>query len=177
MWECKKFLVRFVKFKICGAVWLIRKPPLNDAIEHASKGQDKTADLEVKYINSFKGRGVFAKTPFKKGDFVVEYRGELIDSEESQRRRKIYHSRCAVFVFDFYWRERAWCVDAALEDGSLGRVVNDGHKHSNCKMKKVIADGRPHLCLFALGDINAGEEMTYDYRDSDWPWRKQVCNY
>lgn len=54
------------------------------------------------------GRGVFAKAHFQKGDFVVEYRGELINSEESQRRRRIYHASCAVFMFDLYWRERAW---------------------------------------------------------------------
>ncbi|KAI4799901.1 hypothetical protein KUCAC02_016440 [Chaenocephalus aceratus] len=32
-----------------------RKPPLTDAIEHASNAVDKTAKLEVMYINSFKG--------------------------------------------------------------------------------------------------------------------------
>uniref|UniRef100_A0A9J8AB14 SET domain-containing protein n=1 Tax=Cyprinus carpio carpio TaxID=630221 RepID=A0A9J8AB14_CYPCA len=150
-----------------------RKPPTQDAIEHAVKALDKTAELEVQYINSFKGRGVFAKARFRKGDFVVEYRGELINSKESQRRRRTYHNRCAVFMFDFYWREKTWCVDAAREDGSLGRLVNDDHKHPNCKMKRVITEGKPHLCLFALKDINEGEEITYDYGGTDWPWRKQ----
>uniref|UniRef100_A0AAQ6II84 SET domain-containing protein n=1 Tax=Anabas testudineus TaxID=64144 RepID=A0AAQ6II84_ANATE len=151
-----------------------RNPPVKDAKEHAARCIDKIADLEVKYINSFKGRGVFAKTPFKKGDFVVEYRGELISSQESQRRRSIYHSKCSVFMFEFYWHEQTWCIDAALEDGSLGRLVNDNHTHPNCKMKKVIAEGKPHLCLFAVRDINVGEEITYDYGGTDWPWRKQV---
>lgn len=31
------------------------KPPIKDAAEHAAEGLDKTAELEVKYINSFKG--------------------------------------------------------------------------------------------------------------------------
>lgn len=53
------------------------------------------------------GQGVFAKAHFRKGDFVVEYREELINSEESQRRRT-YHGQCAVFMFDFYWQERTW---------------------------------------------------------------------
>lgn len=66
-------------------------------------------------------------------------------------------------------------VDAAREDGSLGRLVNDDYKHPNCKMKRVITEGKPHLCLFALKDINEGEEITYDYGGTDWPWRKQVC--
>uniref|UniRef100_A0A8P4GA03 SET domain-containing protein n=1 Tax=Dicentrarchus labrax TaxID=13489 RepID=A0A8P4GA03_DICLA len=151
-----------------------RKSPKTDAVEHAAKALDKTAELEVKYINSFKGRGVFAKAHFHKGDFVVEYRGELINSEESQRRRRTYHVKCTVFMFDFHWQERTWCIDAAREDGSLGRLVNDDHNHPNCKMKKVISEGKPHLCLFALRDINVGEEITYDYGGTDWPWRKKV---
>lgn len=32
-----------------------RKPPLRDVIEHAARALDKTAELKVKYINSFKG--------------------------------------------------------------------------------------------------------------------------
>ncbi|KAG1933789.1 hypothetical protein F2P79_020338 [Pimephales promelas] len=150
-----------------------RKPPTQDAIEHAVKALDKTTELEVRYINSFKGRGVFAKSHFRKGDFVVEYRGELINSEESQRRRRTYHNRCGVFMFDFYWKEKTWCIDAAREDSSFGRLVNDCHKNPNCKMKRVITEGKPHLCLFALKDITEGEEITYDYGGIDWPWRKQ----
>lgn len=33
-----------------------RKPPKTDAIEHVAKALDKTTELEVKYINSFKGK-------------------------------------------------------------------------------------------------------------------------
>ncbi|XP_055370066.1 uncharacterized protein LOC114868413 isoform X14 [Betta splendens] len=151
-----------------------RNTPLKDAIAHATRAIDKARELEVKYINSFKGRGLFAKVPYQKGDFIVEYRGELISSQESERRRGIYHSKCTVFMFDFCWKERMWCIDAAQEDDSLGRLVNDDHIYPNCKMKRVIAEGKPHLCLFALRDIKAGEEITYDYGGSDWPWRKQA---
>jgi len=54
------------------------------------------------------GRGLFATCQFWKGDLVVEYRGDLIDSKESQRRKKIYHRGGAVFMFDFCWREKWW---------------------------------------------------------------------
>ena len=30
-------------------------------------------------------------------------------------------------------------------------------------MKLIEADGKPHLCLFALKEIMAGTEITYDY--------------
>lgn len=62
-----------------------------------------------------------------------------------------------------------------MEDGSLGRLVNDDHVHPNCRMKRVLVGGKPHLCLFAARDIHRGEEITYDYGDSNWPWREKVC--
>ncbi|XP_036934179.1 uncharacterized protein LOC119008227 isoform X3 [Acanthopagrus latus] len=58
-----------------------------------------------------------------------------------------------------------------VEDDSLGRLVNDGHKSPNCKMKKLTVQGKPHLCLFAIEDIQAESEITYDYGESQWPWR------
>ena len=57
------------------------------------------------------GRRVFSRATLLKGDFIVEYRGELINSEEAQKRRRIYNSACAVFMFEFTWRERSWCED------------------------------------------------------------------
>uniref|UniRef100_A0A671PQX2 SET domain-containing protein n=1 Tax=Sinocyclocheilus anshuiensis TaxID=1608454 RepID=A0A671PQX2_9TELE len=114
-------------------------------------------------------RGLFAKGSFCKGDFIVEYRGEMME-----RRRKLYHPSCAVFLFQFKWRGKTWCIDASSEDGSFGRLVNDDHQHPNCKMKKIYVNGKPHLCLFALKDINEGEEITYDYEGDDCPWRTQV---
>lgn len=41
-------------------------------------------------------------------------------------------------------------------------------------MKTIKVDGKPHLCLFALKDISPGEEITYNYGDSHWPWRCKV---
>ena len=65
-------------------------------------------------------------------------------------------------------------LDASVEDKSLGRLVNDDHIKPNCKIKAIDVGGMPHLCLFALRDIAPGEEITYNYGDSDWPWRRQV---
>ncbi|KAK5600976.1 hypothetical protein CRENBAI_006009 [Crenichthys baileyi] len=79
--------------------------------------------------------------PLKKGDFLLEYQGELISKDESK------------------------------EDGSLERLVNDDDISPNAKMKYLTVQGKPHLCLFAIREINQGEEITYNYGDSDWPWR------
>ncbi|KAM9443574.1 uncharacterized protein Hap1MRO34_024808 isoform 2-T2 [Clarias gariepinus] len=151
-----------------------RISPRADAVHYATTKSDKTSKLDVKYISPEKGRGVFALASFSRGDFVAEYRGEMIDFNESQRRRRIYHDKCAVFMFDFKWKGKTWCIDAAKEDGSFGRLVNDDDKHPNCNMKKIEVDGKPHLCLFAVTDIKEGDEITYDYGGTDWPWRTKV---
>ncbi|XP_016142227.1 uncharacterized protein [Sinocyclocheilus grahami] len=144
-------------------------------MHHVVSKTDKTFKLEVKYINAVKGRGLFAKGSICKGDFVVEYRGDIISDAELQRRRKRYHTSSAAFMFEFKWRGKSWCIDASREDGSFGRIVNDDHRHPNCKIKKIDMNGKPHLCLFALNDIKEGEEITYDYGE-DYPWRTQTTS-
>ncbi|KAF4071728.1 hypothetical protein AMELA_G00276710 [Ameiurus melas] len=150
----------------------LRKSPRNYAIFHISTGRDK-AGLDVKYIDSLKGRGVFTTTHFTKGEFVLEYRGDLINFLESNRRHRIYHNSMKGFMFSFIWHGKLWTIDAARDDGTLGRLVNDEHINPNCKMKRIIVEGKPHLCLFALRDITPGEEVTYHYRDADCPWRSK----
>ncbi|CAL8238281.1 unnamed protein product, partial [Merluccius merluccius] len=117
-------------------------------------------------------RGVFSCWPFEKRDFLIEYRGEVITKKEQENRVKVYHDALKVFMFDFQFNGQQLCVDAAREDESLGRLVNDDEVNPNSQMKVTRVDGRPHLCLFALKDIGPGEEITYG--DSDWPWRSKT---
>ncbi|CAL8264606.1 unnamed protein product [Gadus morhua 'NCC'] len=69
------------------------------------------------------------------------------------------------------WNGKHYCIDASKEDGTLGRLVNDDHIHPNCKVKRIMVKGRPHLCLFSIKEIFPGEEITFNYGDSSWPWR------
>ncbi|KAI3354579.1 hypothetical protein L3Q82_019084, partial [Scortum barcoo] len=148
--------------------------PKEDAKFYVSTGRDKVG-LDIRYINAFKGCGIFTSIPFEKGVFLLEYRGELISKQECERRQRLYHASLKVFMFEFRFNGKLWCVDAAKEDGSLGRIVNDDHINPNAKMKYLTVEGKPHLCLFrttfATRDISPGEEITYNYGESDWPWR------
>lgn len=65
-------------------------------------------------------------------------------------------------------------ITALNEDGTLGRLVNDNHISPNCEMKKIVYEGKPHLCLFTVTAISPGEEITYSYGDSSYPWRPRV---
>ena len=65
-------------------------------------------------------------------------------------------------------------IDATADDGSLCRLVNDDDKHPNCVMKLVEFDKLPHLCLFALQDIQCNTELRYNYGKGDYYWRREV---
>ncbi|XP_070401390.1 N-lysine methyltransferase KMT5A-like isoform X1 [Nothobranchius furzeri] len=166
----KRLKIKQQGFKECQLKMPPRVNPQKDAIQHVTSRTDKINKLEVKYINEVKGRGIFAKGSFCQGDFVVEYRGDRITEAESERRQKLYHPSCAgFFFFVFKWHGKTCCIDASREDGSFGRLVNDEHRHPNCRMKKVNVNGSPHLCLFALKNIQEGDEITYDYGGADCP--------
>ncbi|KAG8002369.1 hypothetical protein GBF38_014754 [Nibea albiflora] len=51
-------------------------------------------------------------------------------------------------------------IDASRDDGSFGRLDNNDHRSPNCKMKKIEVNGNPHLCLFALNDMEKKLPMT-----------------
>ncbi|XP_048015236.1 uncharacterized protein LOC125247794 isoform X1 [Megalobrama amblycephala] len=125
---------------------------------------------------SSSGRGVFTTRAFFRRDFVLEYRGELLSSEESLDRTEHYTEAENAFLFDFQWRGRNWCMDASKEDCSLGRLVNDEHRNPTCKMRTLEVSRKPHLCLFAVRDILPGEEITFNHGYSDWPWRVKPLN-
>ncbi|XDV12024.1 hypothetical protein PO909_000781 [Leuciscus waleckii] len=144
--------------------------PVDDARTHILSLRDKPGFME-RFIDSNKGRGVFATQPVEAGAFVLEYRGELISAEECRARD--YTELQSTFLFEFEWQKRHWCIDASKEDCSLGRLINDNHKSPNCTMKKIIVNDTPHLCLFAVKKIEIGSEIEYNYGDSQWPWRKK----
>ena len=58
-----------------------------------------------------KGRGVVASKSFARGDFVVEYHGDLIDIGQAKSRERKYSSKpdigCYMYYFKFnnrcYW--------------------------------------------------------------------------
>ena len=58
-----------------------------------------------------KGRGILASKHFSRGNFVVQYAGDLIDNDEATRRTdnysKVTNKGCYMYYFNFknkkYW--------------------------------------------------------------------------
>lgn len=51
-----------------------------------------------------KGRGVVASKSFEKGDFVVEYSGDLIDILEAKKREKVYAEDQKLGCYMYYFK-------------------------------------------------------------------------
>ncbi|MCJ8742327.1 hypothetical protein PDJAM_G00080740 [Pangasius djambal] len=135
--------------------------------------------MMVKYIEG-KGRGVFATQSFQKGQYVVEYHGDLLLKTDAKKREAVYAQDPATgcYMYYFQYLSKTYCVDATKETDRLGRLINHS-KNGNCQTKLHDINGIPHLILVASRDIEEGEELLYDYGDRSkasiaaHPWLKQ----
>ncbi|XP_052814082.1 uncharacterized protein LOC128241154 [Mya arenaria] len=112
------------------------------------------------------GNGVFARQELLKGQFILEYRGELCKQQSDGDEMFKYH---------FRHNNKEYCIDAS-KDTCLACMVNDLDRYTkpNCKMVKVVDDRhQPRLCLYATEMISKDTELRYDYGVADVPWRKR----
>ncbi|XP_063991606.1 N-lysine methyltransferase KMT5A-B [Diachasmimorpha longicaudata] len=130
--------------------------------------------LEKKYFVG-KGRGVVTTREFTKGEFVVEYVGELIDQVTAKKREAEYAKDQSTGCYMYYFQHRGhqYCVDATAESDKLGRLVNHS-RNGNLIARVVEVDTIPHLVLTAKEDIPIGIELTYDYGDRS---RESIRNH
>ncbi|KAG8010479.1 N-lysine methyltransferase KMT5A-A, partial [Nibea albiflora] len=142
-----------------------------------SSRKSKT-ELKVQHIEG-KGRAVFATRCFQKGEYVVEYHGDLLQITDAKKREAEYAQNPATGCYMYYFQYlcKTYCVDATKETGRLGRLINHS-KNGNCQTKLHDINGVPHLILVASRDIDEGEELLYDYGDRSkasiaaHPWLK-----
>ncbi|KAH9618394.1 hypothetical protein KSS87_021409 [Heliosperma pusillum] len=107
------------------------------------------------------GWGVEAAESINKGDFVIEYVGEVVDDVECTQRLWAMKNKD---VKNFYMCEirKDFTIDATFK-GNASRFLN----HScdpNCKMEKWQVEGEIRVGVFASRSIEVGEPLTYDYR-------------
>lgn len=122
----------------------------------------------VKQVNAFceirlspiHGRGVFASRRIRKGSRLIEYLGERIDKEESNRRglelfeQSQQTGGASVYIFDL---NESWDLDG-------DKLYNDARliNHS-CAPNSEMVNEDDRLFLYALREILPGEEISFDY--------------
>lgn len=100
-----------------------------------------------KIIRSRTGFGLATKIPLKKGEFVIEYIGDLIPNKDAAHLTTRY-------LFEVNSR---WTIDGAKR-GNVARYINHACK-PNCEAE---IDGK-RVLIYAVKDIPAGTELNYDY--------------
>jgi len=127
---------------------------------------DSVLDIEITMIEN-KGRGIKAVRDFEKGEFVVEYAGDLIDIENAKDRESKYSMDTSKGCYMYYFKHKGkqYCIDATGESGRYGRLLNHSTKAPNCVTKVVMLGDTPRLILVAKQDIPANTELLYDYGD------------
>ena len=118
-----------------------------------------------------RGWGVRTEKALRKGEYVSEYMGEIITSEEANERGKQYDAIGRTYLFDLDYNntDSIYTIDAAVH-GNIGHFFN----HScdpNVSVFPFWIDNldinMPRLAFFTLRPIKAGEELTFDYIRGD----------
>ncbi|KAF9584434.1 Histone-Lysine N-Methyltransferase ash1l [Lunasporangiospora selenospora] len=119
-----------------------------------------------------RGFGLKSLAPIKKGNMVIEYRGEVISQVLCHERMETIYKENKNFYFLEY--EKGEVVDACLK-GTNARFVN--HSCSpNSHIEKWFLNGEMSIGIFASQDIPAGSEIFYDYNFNSFSGaQKQIC--
>ncbi|XP_045885484.1 histone-lysine N-methyltransferase SETMAR [Micropterus dolomieu] len=114
-----------------------------------------------------RGWGVRALEAIPRGTFVCEYAGELISLEEARRRQLAQRSEENNYIIAV--REHAGTgsitetfVDPAVV-GNVGRFLNHSCQPNLFMQPVRVHSVVPRLALFAGRNIDAQEELTFDY--------------
>lgn len=122
--------------------------------------------LEV-FSTQSKGRGVRTLETIPPGTFVCEYAGEVIGFEEARRRQLAQTSVDDNYIIAV--REHAGSgsttetfVDPAAV-GNVGRFINHSCQPNLVMLPVRVHSVVPRLALFASRNIDAREELAFDY--------------
>lgn len=93
------------------------------------------------------GLGLFATRDIKKGEFIIEYLGELISAEEASKRLTRY-----LFEID---------DDYTIDGADRKNVARYMNHFCDPNVEAEIEAGE--IKFYAFKDIKEGEELGYDY--------------
>lgn len=95
----------------------------------------------------------------KKGEFAIEYVGELIDEATCRERVRKGDDDTNYYMLTI---DKDCIIDAGPM-GNLARFMNHCCD-PNCETQKWIVNGDIKVGLFASRNIKDGEELTFDYQ-------------
>ncbi|KAL3268102.1 hypothetical protein HHI36_007229 [Cryptolaemus montrouzieri] len=126
----------------------------------------------IPYRTPSRGWGLKTLEPLVKGQFIIEYVGEIIDDEEYQRRIKKMHEQKDENYY-FLTIDNNRMLDAGPK-GNAARFMNHSCQ-PNCETQKWTVNGDTRVGLFALEDIPENTELTFNYNLECVGTEKKIC--
>lgn len=105
--------------------------------------------------------GLYALEPIAAKEMIIEYVGESIRQQVAEHREKSY-LRTGIGSSYLFRIDENTVIDATKK-GGIARFINHCCNPS-CTAKIIKVDGRKRIVIYALRDIDANEELTYDYK-------------
>ena len=129
-------------------------------------------DVRIEEVEG-KGRGVITQAPVPARSFVCAYTGVYTDEAGAEARERGYEASgagCYMYYLEHPRYSGTWiCIDGTDASFSPSRFLNHADAAAagcNLFVYKIDFAGRPFICFFARRDVAAGEELCYDYADS-----------
>lgn len=127
-----------------------------------SVNQLKKRKKPVKYArSSIHNWGLYAVSPIAAGEMIIEYVGQIIRSELSDIRERQY-LRSGIGSSYLFRVDDDTVIDATKR-GGIARFINHCCTPS-CTAKIIKVEGQKRIVIYALRNIAADEELTYDYK-------------
>lgn len=125
----------------------------------------KSPKVYIKWINEYKGYGLFALQDLEEGSYIGEYAGIL---RKYKRRLDIKNSFC--FEYPVASNQK-YTIDAKYMGNQI-RFVNHS-KSPNLIPHLALCKNMLHVILRASEFIPKGSELTYDYGPKYWQKREK----
>ncbi|ORY52994.1 hypothetical protein BCR33DRAFT_711392 [Rhizoclosmatium globosum] len=107
-----------------------------------------------------------------RGQFVIEYCGEVITQQMFIKRVRDYSQQGAKHFY--FMSIKSDEVIDAYKKGNIARFMN----HScvpNCELQKWVVGNQIRMGFFTVSDVEAGTELTFDYKFERYGAEPQIC--
>lgn len=105
--------------------------------------------------------GLYAVEPIAANEMIIEYVGEMIRAPLADLRERNYQR--AGIGSSYLFRIDDTVVVDATKKGGIARFINHCCTPS-CTAKIIKVEGEKRIVIYALRNIGANEELTYDYK-------------
>ncbi|ODN75230.1 hypothetical protein L202_06423 [Cryptococcus amylolentus CBS 6039] len=155
--NCGEQCINRIMSYLCG-----KGCPCAEGCENRSLNRRKGPSYKVTYMGA-RGFGIVITEDVSKGDFIMDYRGEVIDLDTFRDRIcTTYRLTKNYYALSYSPNE---VIDAGLR-GNDARFINHGCA-PNLEVRKyqTLGDGweEYEVGMWASRDIKKGEELFYDY--------------